>query len=583
MNINKLDSKVKLCLIILALFFLSIEAIDKSEGLVQHGVGISDTSEGINADFMSVFGGVGVDWGYSMVVDSLGNTYVSGFTQSPDFPVSVNAYNTVKSSLARDVFLAKLSPDGSTLLFATFIGGTDDIFMGGSTPHLAIDSQNNPIVGYSTIATDFSTTASAINHSSNGARDIIIAKLSSDGSDLLYGSYYGGSERDMIHDIVVDSEDNIYFSGWTFSPDLPVSKGSYSGGADVFAAKISADGSNLEYSVYYGGSGNDLIPELVLDSKKNVWIAGVTSSITDLPLTSDALNSTFNGGTGFVFEHLEPGGGELSGRDLYIAQLSTDGSLLYSSYLGGTRSEVVLGFAIDSNDNIVVGGSTSSTDFPITSNAYSSIHSGMHGVLGEIFVTKIAADGSDIIYSTFFGGNRNDILRDLIVDSKDNIILVGAIIDMEVGSSVFPLTTDAVDTSDGGDEGFFSVLAADGSDLVYSTYIGGSGNDQIWAVRADQNDSIYLAGYSQSSKSSLPFESPVLEEVSPISYYGIYFAIVVKFSKPQSNDSLETTTTTEISVNDSTTTPVSSDGFTFWMIGSLALAYGVFHLKRRRK
>jgi hypothetical protein len=583
MSINKLDSKVKLYLIMLALFFLSIEAINQSRGLVQHGAGLSDTSEGVNIDFMSLFGGTGIDYGYSIAVDSLNNTYVSGFTQSANFPVTVNAYNTVKSSLARDVFLAKISPDGSTLLFATFIGGTNDIFLGGSIPHLTIDSLNNPIVGYSTISTDFSTTATAINHTSNGARDIIIAKLSSDGSDLLYGSYYGGSDRDMIKNLVVDGEDNIYFSGWTFSPDFPTTIGSYSGGADVFVAKISADGSNLEYSVYYGGSGHDLIPELVLDSKKNVWLAGVTSSTADLPLTSDTLNSTFNGGSGFIFENAEPDGGVLSGRDLFIAQLSTDGSLLYSSFLGGSGSEVVLGVGIDSNDNLVVGGATSSTDFPITSNAYSSEHSGTHGPIGEIFITKIAADGSDIIYSTFFGGSRNDILRDLTVDSKDNIILAGAVLDNSIGSSVFPLTTDAVDSSDSGSEGFFSVLAADGSDLVYSTYIGGSGSEEIWAVTVDQNDSIYLAGYSQSSKSTLPFESPVLEEASPISYGGNYYAFVVKFSPFQNDNSLETTTPTETSVSDNTSTSKSSDGFTFWMIGSLGLVYGVFHLKRKKK
>jgi hypothetical protein len=518
------------------------------------------TSEDGAIDYVTLFGGSSIDHVYSSVVDNNQNIYVAGFTSSEDFPVTANAYNTTKSSKPRDVFLAKLSPDGSELLFATFLFGTNDDMFVGSQVVLVLDSSNNPIVVGATTATTFGTTTNAYSNSTSGNNDIVIAKLTPNGTSLIYGSYLGGSGHEDIYSIDIDDDDNLYLVGSTTSPDFPTTPGAYqrtfTGQTDVFVTKFSANGSILEYSTYFGGTGAESIPSIAVDSQKNVWVAGTTGS-TDLPVTVDAFNTSSNGGATINFD------GFLSGQDTFIFKLSTNGSqLLYASYLGGSDSDVEEWIDIDSNDNPIIAILTKSNDFPVTPDA---LYPTSSGSTWKSAITKIAADGSSILYSTYFGGEENTFIRAFTLDSNDNIYVTG-----NTGSNSFPITGDAFDTTRVFDDGFFSVIAANGNELLYSTFLGGNTSEWSWTISLSGDNSIYIGGMTSSK--THPFVDTYYQNASKITHNGFYNAFVVKF-----NNNFGSSVTT-------TTTPTPGvDGFTFWMVGLGFVMLGTVYLKRKKK
>lgn len=462
-------------IVILFLLQLGLIRVQASKNLS------SQTIEEINPvlDFTTYIGGNDGDSSYSLALGSDHSIYIAGWTKSADFPTTNNAFSRTRSSSPKDIFVAKLSADGSELLYSTYLGGTSDIFESGSLVALALDSSNNAIVGASTSSSQFPTTPGSFNQTHSGDRDVFIAKLSADGSNLLFSTFIGGNDSDSITAIELDSANNVYFSGQTESRDFPTTAGGYNrthgGGEDVYVAKLSADGSTLEFSTFVGGSVDDCYPLLALDSQNNIYISGSTSSF-NFPTTIDALNYSSNGGNGYSF------GDDLTSIDLFVCKISADGSeLLYSTYLGGTKSEYVNAIVADSADNIIITGSTGSSDFPSTANAYDPSYNGGNtdpDFVGDIFVTKIAANGSNLMFSTFLGGSSDyEFSRDITLDNDDSIYLTGY-----TRSTNFPLTSSPFDSDSSYGEAFLSVLSADASELLYSTFLGGSGDDQGLAL-----------------------------------------------------------------------------------------------------
>jgi len=359
--------------------------------------------------YSTYLGGSGDDFGDRIAVDSVGNAYVTGWTGSTDFPTK-NAYQG--SYRAGDVFVTKLSPEGNSLIYSTYLGGSGNDEVVG----IAVDSQGNAYVTGVTGSSDFPT-KNAYQGSIRGFVDAFVTKIDTTKSgvdSLIYSTYLGGSNWDLGLGIAVDSVGNAYVTGWTNSTDFPT-KNAYQrlnrGDEDAFVIKLSPSGS-LIYSTYLGGSGNDEGVGIAVDSQGNAYVTGWTIS-TDFP-TKNAYQGSYRG-------H----------GDAFVTKLSPEGSLVYSTYLGGSDNDEGRGIAVDSQGNAYVTGWTGSSDFP-TKNTYQSKFGGGDG---DAFVTKLSPEGNSLIYSTYLGGSSVDYGLGIAVDSQGNAYVTGM-----TNSTNFPTT-----------------------------------------------------------------------------------------------------------------------------------------------
>ncbi|MHA2367340.1 MAG: DUF7948 domain-containing protein, partial [Candidatus Hodarchaeales archaeon] len=454
-----------------------------------YGFSVSDydpTRPLIIDPFISTFlGGAGNEggtgpWDCSLALDAAGNIWVTGHTwdAAPDFPTTPDALNLTHNG-DQDVYVAQLAPNGSTLLYSTLLGGTDY-----DTPYaLAIDATGNIWLGGQIGSTDFPTTPNALNKTKNAGGDAFLVQLAADGSTLLYSTYLGGDLNDFLIAIAFDGAGNVWFTGATddhASNDFPTTADALntthngpSSNGDIYIAKLAADGSKLLYSTFLGGTGDEAAWAMALDTLGNVWVTGYTAS-GNFPTTGDALNETSNGG-----------------QDVFLALLAADGSaLLYSTYLGGSGTDDGRSLAFDSAGNVWFTGRTYSgaPNFPTTPNALNTTY---NGGTSDLYVAQLAADGSALLYSTFLGGAGTDQGHALALDAADNVWITGAT------SLEFPTTSDALITTDpGGWDAFVTQLAADGSALLYSTYLGGDANDMGHDLAVDAAGSVWVTGYT---------------------------------------------------------------------------------------
>ena len=298
------------------------------------------------------------------------------------------------------------------LAYSTYLGP-------GTGQGIALDSAGNAYV--TGTAGSRPTTPGAFQTTSSGGLDAFVAKLSADGSSLVYSTYLGGDGNDYPFGIAVDSTGNAYVTGST-DGGFPTTSGAAQttyggGGGDIFATKLSADGSSLVYSTYLGGSGDDDVPlpgsgasllgGIAVDSAGNAYVTGWTTG--NFPTTPGAFQTTFGGGTGQY------------PQDAVITKLSADGSMLvYSTYLGGSDgNESGTSIAVDSAGNAYVTGLGASSDFPTTPGAFQTARGGgYHG-----FVTKLSADGSSLVYSTYLGSFQG---KGIVVDSAGSAYVTGA-------------------------------------------------------------------------------------------------------------------------------------------------------------
>jgi hypothetical protein len=366
--------------------------------------------------YVTYLGGSDTDVGLGIAVDPSGNAYVTGFTYSANFPVFPNpgAFRT-KITGGADAFVMKLNADGSALIYSTFLGGGG--FDAGHA--IALDPSGNAYVTGETLSSNFPVTPFAVFAGSQGKRDAFVTKLNPGGSALVYSTYLGGKGDDVGFGIAVACLDpqhptvcNAFVTGQTSSLDFPTTLSfpsrvgasidtSLSGPTDAFVSKFLADGSQLLYSTFLGGSGDEAGFGIAVDRGGNAYVTGQTNS-TNFPFTLGAFQTALNLNAG------------VPTIDAFVTKINASGTapFVYSTFLGGSGDDISLGIALaclDPGDpakcSAVVTGQTSSSNFPTTSGA----HDPSYNNNTDAFVTKLKTDGSGLFYSTFLGGSGTDV------------------------------------------------------------------------------------------------------------------------------------------------------------------------------
>lgn len=427
--------------------------------------------------YSTLLGGSGNDNGQGIAVDSLGNVYVTGFTASTSFPgaARVPAGSTGGNG---DVFVTKLNAAGSQIVWSAYIGGTG----AEAATDLALDATNNVWLTGFTNSTDFPTVNPRQGSSAGGAFDAFVLKLNSTGSTLSFSTYLGGpgdgsanSGDDRGFGIAVDSGGSAVVTGQTNSASFPLQnplRNTNSGGFDGFIAKYSSDGATITFATYLGGQNDDVAQKVAVDSSNNIYVTGFTLS-PNFPTTTP-LQGTNNGN-----------------RDVFVTKLNATGTAFsFSTYLGGGADEIGYGIATDSTSNVYVSGVTSSANFPLQNPAQTQFGGG--GT--DAFVTKINAAGSALVYSTWIGGSGDDYASRVAVDSTGSATFTG-----NTFSPDFPLENTIPGTAGSGSDAFVVRLNAAGSARVFSTYLGGNGEDFGNSIALDSAGNIYITGDSGSS------------------------------------------------------------------------------------
>jgi len=409
--------------------------------------------------YSTYLGGSDIDWGWAIAVDVTGAAYVTGRTASTDFP-TFNPYQTDQSNW--DVFVTKVSSGGS-LVYSTYLGGngTDE----GLT--IVVDAAGSAYVTGGTSSTDFPTLNPY--QTDQGGIDVFVTKLNVSGSSLVYSTYLGGSASDYGEGIAVDTTGETYVSGRTASTDFPTFNPlqSNQGGMDAFITKLNSNGRSLVYSTYLGGSSSDESWAMVVDTVGAAYVIGTTGS-SDFPT-------------------LNPYQTDEGGIDVFVTKLNSSGeNLIYSTYLGGDGDDFGKSIAVDAFGAVYVTGGTNSTDFP-TLNPFQTDQGNY-----DVFVTKLDTGGSSLIYSSYLGGNLRDFGRAIAVDTNGAAYVTGY-----TYSTDFP-TLYPYQTFQGVYDVFITKLRSDGSNLVYSTYFGGSAGDLGWAIAVDATGSAYVTGWTLS-------------------------------------------------------------------------------------
>ncbi|HYL39266.1 MAG TPA: SBBP repeat-containing protein [Bryobacteraceae bacterium] len=447
--------------------------------------------------------------GEAVAVDAAGNAYVTGYTDSPNFPL-VHPLKGNFTGAPTTGFVSKISASGK-LVYSTFLGGLGQDQIHG----IAVDAAGNAYVAGITGSADFPT-VNALQSSMAGGYDAFITKISPDGSALLYSTFLGGSSSDYGYTVAADPDGNAYLAGYTLSSDFPTVnavQGSSAGYGDVFVAKINPSGSALIYATYLGGSLSDYGMDVAADPGGNAYITGYTNS-TDFPLVN-AVQAKY-------------GGARWNG---FVTKLAADGSFVYSTYLGGSGASLTgdRGFAIaaDAAGNGYVLGYTSSADFPTAPNGPPGMN------VQRTVVTKINPDGSGLVYTAYLaaalvGADSQERNCGIAVDLAGNAYVTGA-----TQSANFPATPDALQSTFGGgmpgytpDDAFLSKLSADGSTTLYATYLGGNHIDYATGVAVRGNDA-YVIGYTWSS------DFPTTDPTQARSPFGDVFVTRIAGDGPQ--------------------------------------------------
>jgi len=430
-------------------------------------------------------GGSGGESGVGVAYDAAGNLIVGGWTTSANFPTTPGAYDTTPSA-GGDAFIAKFDADATTLIAATLVGGSAYEYVGA----MAVDGAGNIYLTGQTESADFPTTPGAYDNSLAGNRDFFLVKVDPTLSTLLYSTYLGGTPGtyDSVYGLAVDASGNAYLTGLAYSPDFPVTAGAYDTSlgdsqGDAFVTKInpaSGGSADLVYSTFLGGGAEDMGRSIVVDSSGNAYVAGRTYS-PDFPTTGGAFDTSNS-----------------LWADAFVTKLNPSGTgLVYSTFLGGNRNDDAWGIAIDGAGNAYVTGRTWNSDFPTTPGAFDTTFNGKPGksTPSDAYVAKLNPAGSGLVYSTFLGGNAEDLGRRIIVDTDGSAYVVGY-----TYSSAYPVTADGFDTSyNGNRDAFLTRLNAAGSALVYSTYLGGTADDEGRSLAVDSLGNVYLTGDTQST------------------------------------------------------------------------------------
>ncbi|MCX7743002.1 MAG: SBBP repeat-containing protein [Flavobacteriales bacterium] len=426
--------------------------------------------------YSTYIGGNSHDQSFSIKVDGSGNAYITGRTTSSNYDVTTGSFQTTYSGGGWDIFVTKVNPTGTNLIYSTFIGtntGDDEAIS------IDIDASSNAYITGFTSSSGYPITSGVFQNTfGGGTNDVIVTKLNATGTALLYSTYVGGTSNDQAYSIKVDASGNAYITGSTSSTNYDVTPGviqsSNQGVWDVFVTKINSNGSNLVFSTYLGGSDNDEAYGINVDATENVYIVGRSSS-GNFDITTGAFQTTLQGGW-----------------DVFVTKLNSTGTaLLFSTYIGGSSNDEGYTIAVDNSGDVYVAGMTNSTNYDITSGVFQNSNGGNY----DAFVTKLNSNGTSLIYSTYIGGANWDDVRSLAIDSFGNAYITG-----QTASNDYDITSGAYQTTyEGGWDVLVTKLNPTGSSLIYSTYIGGTNDDMVRGIALDGSNNVYVTGVTNSS------------------------------------------------------------------------------------
>lgn len=466
----------------------------------------------------------------STTVDSKGNIIVVGRTTSTDFPLK-NAFQDQLNGYT-DSTISKFYPNGS-LMFSTYFGGSQQELITG----VAVDSDDNILIAGITGSSDFPLMNAFQSNSTNvsgGTTDCFITKFSEDGQSLLFSTYFGGTGNDWLYTMTVDSSDRIVISGTTQSTDFPLLhpvQDVNAGSLDIFVSLFEVDGQALLFSTYLGTTGIDHGRGIDFDSQGDIVLTGIVSSgnLT----TEGAYQEEYAGGS----------------SDAFLAKFHVNGTLAYFTFFGGASLEWGNALIVDSEDNVIITGFTTSDDLP-TLNPYQD----ERVEYADMFITKFTPDGQSIVFSTYLGGSSVDHGNAITVDSHDNIIVTG-----QTNSVDFPTTLLYNTTSDYYSNVTLVAFDPDGS-LLFSMAFGRLDNDIGIEVVWHSDYSFVILGYTRST------DFPVYEAYQG-SNGGDYDMFIMKLNL----ENLMTTSPTSTSA-DGFPIGVLEGGIVLGIIAAVALA-----------
>ncbi len=455
--------------------------------------------------FSTFLGGNQNDFGNDIAVDAKGNAYVAGSTNSADFPKQNPIDGVLEDD--SDAFVTKFATDGSALVYSTFLGGQ----FSDSAAAIAVTQDGKAcITGFTgensappIVQNSFPVTPNAFqNAGRTNVRklDAYVTVLNANGDGFIYSTFYGGSKssnspdaNDFGNDIAVDSTGKVYIAGASASNNLPMKNGfqtTRAGDKDGFIAKfnpLAATGpASFLYASFLGGTGEDFALSIALDNADVAYVAGETES-DDFPTKSPVAQPPF--------QQNRAGNDDGFVTKINPAQTGAN-SLIYSTYLGGNDFDDAEDIAVDSQKRAYIIGSTVSSDFPLK-NPFDSTFVGER----EAYVTKLDTNGTALFYSSFLGGNGSDFGEDIAVDAQGNAFLTGNI-DSATG---FPLLNAFQPNFGGGEQdAFITKISAANSpnvspQILFSSFLGGSGNDFGNEIALGPKKSIFLVGNTSST------------------------------------------------------------------------------------
>ncbi|NMC07809.1 MAG: hypothetical protein GYA24_21525 [Candidatus Lokiarchaeota archaeon] len=458
--IHHIESEFELCELNVVTF--SISAYDESKVLV------IDPVPNIMR-YNTLLGGNGSDVCMSIAVDN-GFAYVTGYTDSKLFNIT-NGFDWTYNGGLYDVFVAKMSLNGSSLVYCTYLGTAGD----DRGYDIDVESNYAYITGQASGTTIWGT--SGYDRTRNGGvYDAFVTKLGTSGSTVVYASYLGGNGDDYGESISVENG-YAYVAGYTDSPTFNTTAAfdqTPNGNIDAFVTKMGTTGTTLSYSTLLGGADTEYAYGIDVENGY-AYVAGNTAS-NPFNTTADAYDNTFNGASFF---------------DGFITKLNALGTaLVYSTYLGGTNMDYIRDIVVEEGISYVVGD-TESLDIPVSTGAYDSVQNGAGGTY-DVFIAKMSFDGASLAYCTYLGGTMNDYGRAITVQDGS------AYVTGSTTSSTFPITAGAFDSTYQGTEAFVTKMSPDGTRLEYSTFLGGSSSDYGHGIAA-ANKVVYTCGATSSS------------------------------------------------------------------------------------
>lgn len=441
--------------------------------------------------YSSYLGGSQADEAHAIAVDDVGNFYVTGWTQSTDFPDINGLFSKAGGSSDRDAFVAKFDRDGQ-LVFVAYLGGSGSL---GDAGHgIAVDANGKIYVTGETdlsLSNPFPTTSGAFSSVHSGNLDAFVSILGNDGGSLLYSTLLGGGLGDIGEAVAVDSLGNVYVAGTTFSESttpgdgFPVMNAFQSGSdgapvfTDAFVFKLSPNGngaSDLVYSTYLSGSGTDKAHDITVDSSGNAYVIGDTNS-ADFPVVMPLQVSLAGAMDAFVVKFGPAGGAPI-----------------YATYLGGAGTETGMTLAVDSSGAVFLGGQTGSSNFPVANTN----HSALNGA-SDAYLSMLDPAGNTLSYSAYLGGSSDEEATGIAVDNAGDVMLAGY-----TGSADFPLVNSVASYSGGASDIFLTKVDIGSDTYRLSLLHGGSLTDQARDLAiAPSGVSAYMTGWTRSSDFTL--------------------------------------------------------------------------------